>query len=177
MWKARFLYPFYVRYHVQCSSWFLKFDKNSPFLTKVNRKSKTKLQLVFLTTQSRPIDQVIVLHIYHLKFLHTYYKLAFKMCTSLNYVHNTHCKFVRTQVVSLQDTAIWKVQCSQYCSVWGVLSDFLWFSSYNEQDISSFTPKNFFPPRNTVSIRIVTQSKTDQKYFVFYNFINQWSIN
>lgn len=172
-----FLHPYYVKYHVQCSPWFLKFDKISPFLTKLNWKSKTKLQLVFLTTQSGLISQVIVLHIDHLKFLHTYSKLAFKTCISLNYVHNTHCKCVRIQVVSLQDTAIWKVQCSQYCSAWGTVRVFLWFSSYNEQDNSRFTPNNSFSLRNTVSIIIVTRSKTDQKYFVFYNFINQWSIN
>lgn len=154
-----FLHPYYVKYHVQCSPWFLKFDKISPFLTKLNWKSKTKLQLVFLTTQSELIGQVIVLHIDHLKFLHTYSKLAFKTCMSLNYVHNTHCKFVRIQVVSLQDTAIWKVQCSQYCSVW--VRVFLWFSSYNEQDISRFMLNNFFSHRNTVSMRIVTRSKIE----------------
>lgn len=110
-----FLHPCYVKYHVPCSSRFLKFDKISSFLTKLNRKSKTKLQLVFLTTQSRLIDQVIVLYIYHLKFLHTYYKLAFRKCMSLNYLHNTHCKFVRTQLVSLQDTAVWKVRCLRSC--------------------------------------------------------------
>lgn len=100
-----FLHPYYVKYHVQCSLWFLTFDKFLLF-DKTESKEQNKVTVSLSNyTVTGLTGQVIVLHIYHLKYLHTYYKLALKMCMSLNYVHNTHCKFLKIQVASMQETA------------------------------------------------------------------------
>lgn len=80
MWKAVFLHSYYVKYHIQCSSWFLTFDK-----TELKKQNQITISLPNYAVTGL-IGQVIVLNIYHRKILHTYYKLALKMCMSLNYV-------------------------------------------------------------------------------------------
>lgn len=85
---------------------------------RIQRDSNTELHVVFNYITTGLTCQVIVLHSHHLKFLYTYYKLALKTCTSLNYVHNAHCTFLKIQTVSIQETAISKVQSSQQHSAW-----------------------------------------------------------
>lgn len=85
---------------------------------RIQRDSNTKLHVVFNYITTGLTCQVIVLHSHHLKFLYTYYKLALKTCMSLNYVHNAHCTFLKIQTVSIQETAISKVQSSQQHSAW-----------------------------------------------------------
>lgn len=123
MWKAMFLHPCYLKYHILAVSGFLHLTY---FLYLQNWIERAKLNYTYSNyTVTGLLGQVIVLHIYHLKFLHTYYKWSLKICMSLNYIHNTHCKFLKIQILSMQDTAVWEVQCSQYYSVWGVVRVFL----------------------------------------------------
>lgn len=115
MRQVLFLHPYYVKYHIQCSLWLLAFDKISLIWQNwIEKDSKTKLQVVFNYIVTGLTHQVIVLHVYHLKFLYAYYKLVLKMCTSLNYVHNAHCNFLKIQTVSMQETTIWMVQSSYF---------------------------------------------------------------
>lgn len=132
----------------------------------IQRDSNTKSRIVLNYIITGLTHQVIVLHIHHLTFLYTYYKLALKTCMWLNYVHNAHCNFLKIQTVSIQENAISKVQSSQQYSAWRALRVFwMLFSIQQARHLHNHFKGRFsIPPHQTqFQLKKVMMSKTHQK--------------
>lgn len=83
------------------------------------------------------------------------------MCTSLNYVHNAHCNFLKIQTVSMQETTIWMVQ-SSYFSVQRAVSFWDIHNTMRKTPARSFQ-STFFPTTNTISMSNSYMSKMHEK--------------
>lgn len=142
----------------------------------IQRDSNTKSHIVLNYIITGLTHQVIVLHIPHLTFLYTYYKLALKTCMWLNYVHNAHCTFLKIQTVSIQENAISKVQSSQQYSAWRAFEGFLdAFLNTTSKTSAQSLQRPFFhsPPSNTVSIKKSDDVKDASERVKSIN--HQWS--